>query len=54
MDLGINRPLEGLLQYSVFKPYHSNNDDGFPGRGQTIPAPIMIDDETEWEVETIS
>ena len=37
----------------MVKPYNSNDDERFPGMAQAKPARILIDDEKEWEVETI-
>ena len=39
--------------FSVVKPYNPNDDERFPDRAHAKPAPILIDDEKEWEVETI-
>jgi len=43
----------GVFHCLVVKPYHSNNDQRFSGGAHTKPAFILIDDEKEWEVETI-
>ena len=42
-----------MFHCSVVKPYHPNDDEQFPGRAYAKPAPILIDDEKEWEVEAI-
>jgi len=47
MDSRIYRLPRGLLHRSVVKPYHPNDDERFPGRAHTKPAPILIDDERE-------
>jgi len=44
---------ETSFHCSVVKPYHPNDDQPFPARAYTKPAPILIDDEKGWEVETI-
>ena len=51
--LRIYRCQRGVFHYSVVKPYHPNDDERFPGRAHAKPAPILIDDEREWEVESI-
>jgi len=53
IDSRIYRRQKGVFHCSVGKPYHPNDDERFPGRAHTKPAPILIDDEKEWEVETI-
>jgi len=53
MDSRIYRRQRGVFHYSVVKPYHPNDDQRCPGRAHTNPASILIDDEKEWEVETI-
>ena len=53
MDSRIYRCQRGVFHCSVVKPCHSNDDDRFPGRAQAKPAPILIDDEKEWEVANI-
>jgi len=53
MDLRIYRRQRGVFHCSVVKPYHPNHDEQFPGRAHTKPAPILIDNEKELEVETI-
>ena len=35
------------------KAYHPNDDERFPGRAHAKPAPSLIDDKKEWEVEAI-
>ena len=42
-----------MFHCSMVKPYHPNDDERFPGRAHAKPAPILIDDEKEWEVEAI-
>ena len=37
----------------MVKPGNSNDDERFLGRAHAKPAPIIIDDEKEWEVESI-
>ena len=37
----------------MVKPYHPKDDERFPERAHAKPAPIHIDDEKEWEVESI-
>ena len=53
MDSRIYRQQRGVFHFSVVKPYHPNDDEQFPGRAHAKPAPILIDDEKEWEVEAI-
>jgi len=53
MNSRIYRRQRGVFHCSVVKPYHPNDDERFPGRAHTKPAPILIDDEKEWDVETI-
>jgi len=45
MDPRIYRPQRGVFHCSVVKPYHPNDDERFPGRAHTKPAPILIDNE---------
>jgi len=47
MDSRIYRRQRGVFHYSVVKPYHSNDDDRFPERAHTKPAPILIDNKKE-------
>ena len=37
----------------MVKPYKENNDERFPERANIKPAPILINEEPEWEVEAI-
>jgi len=53
MVSGIYLQQRGVFHCSVVKPYHPNDNERFPGRAHTKPVPILIDDEKEWEVETI-
>ena len=53
MDSRIYRRQRAVFHSSVVKPYHPNEDEGFPWRGHPKPAPILIDNEKEWEVEAI-
>ena len=53
MDSRIYRRQKGVFLCSVVKSYQPNDDERFPGRADTKPAPILIDDEKEWEIETI-
>jgi len=43
----------GVFHSSVVKHYPSNDDERFPGRASTKPAPMLIDNDKEGEVETI-
>jgi len=53
VDWRIFRQQRGVFYCSVVKPYHPNDDKRFPIRAHTKPAPILINNEKEWEVETI-
>ena len=53
MDSRIYRGQSGVFQCAVVKLYHFNNVERFTGRSHTRSAPILIDDEKEWEVEAI-
>jgi len=53
MDSRIYRRQKGVFHCSVVKPYHPNDNERFPGRAHTKPAPILIDNEKESDVETI-
>jgi len=53
MDSRIYRRQRGVFHHSVVKRYHPNHDELFPGRAHTKPAPILIDNEKQWEIETI-
>ena len=53
MDSRMYRRQQGVFHCSVIKPYHPNDDSRFPGRAHTKPAPILINEEQEWEVEWI-
>jgi len=47
MDSSIYRWQKGVFNCLVVKPYHPNDDEPFPGRAHTKPAPILIDNEKE-------
>ena len=53
MDSRIYRRQRGVFHCSVVKPYHPNDDERLPGRAHAKLAPILINDEKEWEVESI-
>ena len=53
MDSRIYRRQRGEFHYLVGKPYHPNDDECFPGRAHVKPAPILINEGKEWEVESI-
>jgi len=53
MDSRIYPRQRGVFHCSGVKPYHPNDDERFPGRAHNKPAPILIENEQEWEVETI-
>ena len=53
MDSRIYLRQRGVFHCSVVKPYHPNDYERFPGRAHAKPAPILIDDEKEREVESI-
>jgi len=53
MDSRIYRWQGGVFHSAVTKRYRPNHDQQFPGRAHTRPAPIVINDEKESEVETI-
>src|SRR6202012_5439486 len=38
---------------SLLKPFKENSDDEFPGRTQGRPAPVLINNQWEYEVERI-
>ena len=42
-----------MFHCSVVKPFHPNDDGKFPGRAHTNPAPILINEQPEWQVEAI-
>jgi len=53
MDSRIYRRQKGIFHYSVVKPYHPNDDQQFPGRAHAKPAPILVNQQNEWDVEVI-
>jgi len=53
MDSKIYRRQRGVFHCSVVKPYQPNDDVRFPGRPQTKPASILIDDKKKGHIETI-
>jgi len=53
MDSRIYRLQKGVFHCSLIKPYPPNDKEQFPGRVHTKPAPILIDNEKEGDVETI-
>ena len=53
MDSRIYRRQRGVFLCSVVKPYNPTDDERFPGRAHAKPAPILINDEKEGEVEAI-
>jgi len=53
MDSRIYRCQRGGFHSFFVKPYHPKGDQRVHGRAYTEPVPILIDDENEWEVETI-
>ena len=53
MDSRIYRRQREVFHYSVVKLCHPNDDERFPGRAHARRAPILIDDEKEWEVAAI-
>jgi transposase InsO family protein len=54
LDLGYRyRRQKPWFHVSVLKQYHENDDTKFPTRRFTRPEPMIIDNEPEWEVESI-
>jgi len=53
MDARMYRRREAVFHCSVVKPYRENDDERFPGRANIKPAPILINEEPEWEIEAI-
>ena len=53
MESRIYRRDIGTFHCSVVKKYHMNDDNRFPGRSNPRPAPILVNENPEWEVETI-
>ena len=53
MDARMYRCKQGVFHCSVVKPFHPNDDAKFPGRAHTNPAPILINEQPEWQVEAI-
>jgi len=53
MDPRMYSRREAVFHSSVVKPYREDNDERFPGRANIKPAPILINEEPEWEVEAI-
>ena len=53
MDSRLYRRDTAVFHCSVVKPYKENDDLRFPGRANTKPAPILVNEEPEWEVEAI-
>jgi transposase InsO family protein len=47
------RRTEAVFNSDVVKPYKEKHDEKFSGRANVRPAPIPINDESEWEVEAI-
>ena len=47
------RRKQGVFHFSVAKPFHPNDDQKFPGRAHTNPAPVLINEQPEWQVEAI-
>jgi len=53
MDTRMYRRREGVFHCSVVKPYRENDDEGFPEQANIKPAPILINEEPQWEVEAL-
>jgi len=53
MEARLYRRKEAVYYCSVVKPYKETEDERFPGRANIKPAPILIKEEPEWEVEAI-
>jgi len=47
IDCRIYRRQRGVFHCSFVKPYYPNDDERFPGRAHTPPAPILFDNEKE-------
>ena len=47
MDSRIYLRQRGVFHCSVVKPYHPNDNERLPGRTDTKPAPILIDNKKE-------
>jgi hypothetical protein len=43
----------GVSHCSVVKPYYKNDNERFSGQVNIKPAPILINEQPEWEVETV-
>jgi hypothetical protein len=53
MDARMYRRKQGVFHCSVVKPFEENDDERFPGRANVKPAPILINEQSEWEVDAI-
>jgi len=53
MDARMYRRREIVFHCSVVKRYRENDDERFPGRVNIKPAPILINEEPEGEMEAI-
>ena len=53
MDARMYRRKQGVFHCSVVKPFYPNDDAKFPGRAHTNPAPILINEQPESQVEAI-
>ena len=53
IDARMYRQREATFHCSGVKPYRDNDDERFPGGANIKPAPTLIKEEPEWEVEAI-
>ena len=53
MESRIYRRDTGTFHCSVIKKYHKNDDNRFPGRAKPRPAPLLVHENPEWEVEEV-
>jgi len=53
MDSKIYCRKEAVFHYSIVKKFFPNDHGRFPGRTHAKPAPILVEEMPEWEVEEV-